>query len=68
MTKNRKKRVVRQTAPSQQGTPTWVWIAVSAVVAVLLVGGLFYLGSQEEAVDRNIEGVEFFSDPGRGAC
>src|SRR5262245_24287557 len=46
---------------------TWLWLALGAVILVVLVGGLFYLGYREQAVTTTtIEGVQTFPDPGRG--
>ncbi len=62
-----KARVTRKSGASQkQGLSTQTWFIISAVVAVVLVGGLFYLGTRGTAANRNIQGVDFFGDPGRG--
>jgi hypothetical protein len=44
-----------------------MWFAISAVVAVIIVAGLFYLGNRGGASNSsNIEGVEFLAEAGRG--
>jgi hypothetical protein len=51
---------------SRQKIPTWVWLAGGGVLALLLVGGLFYLGYQGTAIANSIEGAAVLPDPGRG--
>jgi hypothetical protein len=64
--KQSQKRITRQ-RPTQEGKiPTWVWFAVSGVVAVLLVALLFYLGNRGSVANPSIEGLEFFGDPCAG--
>ena len=60
-----KKKISKQkaTKPPQQRSrvPTWIWLAGGGVLAVLLVGGLFYLGTmQSPALTSEIEGVVFY--------
>ena len=67
MAKKRKQPVTRRSGPAAGNkTPTWVWIAAAAVASVLLVGGLFYLGTRGSRNNISIEGVQFLPDPGRG--
>jgi hypothetical protein len=69
MAKKRQPRakVRRSTQQSQQKFPIWAWFVIGGILAVLLVIGLFYLGKQGAATaSSDIEGVQIFSDPGRG--
>jgi hypothetical protein len=62
----------QQTAPQSfwRRIPTWTWFAIGGVVAVLLVGGLFYLDSQSlrggANVARGIPEVRIVPEPGAG--
>jgi len=61
------KRNVAQSTQNLGKIPIWGWFAGIAVLAVLLVAGLFYLGLQGAAIaNSGIEGVEIFADPGQG--
>jgi hypothetical protein len=67
----KKRRTFKRNIPRQQqtkaGIPLWVWVTGGAVIAVLVVIGLFYLGQQGPALATgSIEGVEVLPDPGRG--
>lgn len=54
-------------SPSRTQIPGWTWLTGGIVLAVLAVGGLFYLGSQSADVTAgDIAGVLIFPDPGRG--
>ena len=53
----------------QQGSkiPTWIWFAGGGILAVLLIGGLFFLGNmQPPALSSDIEGVVILPDMGAG--
>lgn len=66
MARRRSKSFSKQESPLQK-FPLWVWLAGGGVILVLIVGGLFYLGYQGQAVaNSGIEGLEIFPDPGRG--
>ena len=56
----------RNTSPRNK-IPVWVWLAGGAVVLILAVAGLFYLGTQGQASAAlgDIEGLVIFPDPGR---
>jgi hypothetical protein len=58
----------RATAASQsrQKIPAWAWLVGGGVLALLLVGGLFYLGYQGTAIANSIEGAAVLPDAGRG--
>jgi hypothetical protein len=68
----KRQRVVtrsRQGAATTSSAPdrTRLWLALGAVVVVLLVGGLFYLGYRERtASTTTIEGATILPDAGRG--
>jgi hypothetical protein len=67
MAKKATKRINPPKSPQKQKIPTWVWFAVSGVVSILLIVGLFYLGGQGLSQgNSNIEGVNFLPDPGAG--
>lgn len=66
--KKQRARVSSRSARAQSGQqiPLWIWIAGGGLLAILLVGGLLYLGYGASAGGGNIEGLEVFADPGRG--
>lgn len=65
--KRRSTRKPGKQPPPQPKIPLWGWAALTGVLAVLIVGGLFYLGNQDPTTaSNNIAGVEFFPEPGAG--
>lgn len=56
-----------QAPASRAKLPSWVWLVASSVAAVLLVVGLYYLGTQGPAIaNSGIEGVVILPNPGAG--
>jgi hypothetical protein len=47
--------------------PFWGWLALAGLIAIVLVGGLFYLDARSAiSPATEIEGLVTFSDPGAG--
>ncbi len=61
------KRKTTKSPQQRSKTQPWVWLASGGVLAVLLVAGLFYLGTrQSSALTSDIEGVVILPDMGAG--
>jgi hypothetical protein len=61
------KRKLTRRSPEQQRNPLYIWLIVGGVGLALLVGGLFYLGYQGQAIaNSGIEELAILSDLGRG--
>lgn len=67
-----KKKIAKKSSrkqTQQQGSkiPIWIWFASGGLLAVLLIGGLFFLGNmQPPALTSDIEGVVILPDIGAG--
>jgi hypothetical protein len=56
----------RKSATESNRIPTWVWLAGGGILAVLLVAGLYYLGTVGSEIGNTIDGVVISPDPGAG--
>ncbi len=66
-TQSRFKRKAAKTTPKQAKIPVWTWFIGAAVILVLLIAALFYLGTQGPAIaNSGIEGLVILPDPGAG--
>jgi hypothetical protein len=64
----RQKRMLKtvKEQPAKRNIPIWAWLAIGGSLTVLLIIGLFYIGTLGAAnANVNIEGVEVLPDPGR---
>lgn len=61
------KRRTSRPAPATKKIPMWMWLAGGGALALLLIAGLFYLGTNGQAIaNSSIEGLVILPEQGRG--